>query len=86
MAATVYALCAIVSLVCVALLARAWYAARVPVLLWCLLCFAGLALNSVLLFVDKVVVTGADLSAGRALPAAVGVAALVYGLLREVQR
>jgi hypothetical protein len=81
MAAVVYALCAATSLLCVGLLLRAWIRTRVPLLLWCLICFAGLALNNILLFLDKVVITGADLSVWRALPAAAGVAALVYGLV-----
>jgi hypothetical protein len=83
MAATVYALCAAASLLCVVLLARAWARERVALLLWCLLCFAGLALNNIVLFVDKVIVTDTDLSAWRALPAAAGVAALVFGLVQE---
>ena len=83
MAETVYALCAMASLLCAGLLARAWWATRARLLLWCLLCFVGLALNNVLLFVDKVVVTGADLSVWRSLPAAAGIAALVYGLVWE---
>ena len=86
MAATVYALCGLASLACAALLARAWSRERVRLLLWCLLCFAGLALNNVVLFVDKVIVTDTDLSVWRALPAALGVAALVFGLVQEAGR
>jgi hypothetical protein len=83
MAETVYVLCAVTSLICVALLLRAWLATRVAVLLWCLLCFVGLALNNIVLFVDKVVAPDTDLSVWRTLPATLGVAALVYGLVRE---
>jgi hypothetical protein len=83
MAETVYALCAATSLLCVALLLRAWLRTRVVLLFWCLVCFVGLALNNLLLFLDKVVVTGTDLAVWRALPAAAGVAALVYGLVWE---
>ena len=82
----VYILCALTSLACAGLLARAYSATRVRLLLWCLMCFAGLALNNVLLFVDKVVITDTDLSVWRGLPALAGVAALIYGLVFEVER
>ena len=83
MAETVYALCAVTSLACAALLLRAWQGTRVPVLFWCLLCFVGLAANNIVLFVDKVVAPDVDLSVWRTLPAALGVAALVFGLIWE---
>jgi hypothetical protein len=81
MATAVYALCAVTSLVCALLLARAFAASRVRLLLWCAVCFTGLALNNVVLFVDKVVAPDLDLSVWRGLPAALGVMALVYGLV-----
>ena len=83
MAAVVYALCAVTSLVCAALLLRAYREARVALLFWTLLCFIGLALNNIVLFVDKVVAPDVDLSAWRGLPAALGVLALVFGLVWE---
>jgi hypothetical protein len=85
MAEVVYALCALASLMCVALLGRSWLENRSPLLLWCLLCFVGFALNNILLFVDKVVITDVDLSYWRTLPAALGVAALVFGLVWETR-
>lgn len=81
MAVAVYALCGLTSLGCVALLARAYAQNRVQLLLWTLVCFVGLALNNVVLFIDKVVAPDVDLSVWRGLPAALGVAALVYGLV-----
>ena len=81
MAEATYVLCALASLLCVGLLARAWLGNRSPLLLWCLLCFAGLALNNVMLFIDKVVVTDVDLAAWRTVPAALGISALVFGLI-----
>ena len=82
----VYVLCAVTSLACAGLLFRAYAASRVRLLLWCLLCFIGLALNNVVLFVDKVVVTDVDLSVWRGLPAFLGVVALIYGLVWEADR
>jgi len=83
MAEVVYSLCAVTSLLCAALLLRAWLQTRVRLLFWCMVCFTGLALNNVLLVVDKVIETDAHLEAWRALPAALGVLALVYGLVWE---
>jgi hypothetical protein len=82
----IFALCAVTSLVCVALLLRAYSATHVRLLLWCVLCFAGLALNNVVLLVDKVFLADTDLALVRALPALLGVAVLVYGLVWETRR
>ena len=81
MATLVYALCALTSLLCFALLVRGYLRSRARLLLWASLCFAGLALNNVLLFVDVRVVPAVDLSAWRSLPALAGVVILVYGLV-----
>ncbi len=81
MAEAVYVLCALTSLACAGLLLRAYLDTGVRLLFWCLLCFAGLALNNVVLFVDKVITPDIDLSVWRGLPAALGVLALVYGLI-----
>ena len=56
MAETVYVLCALTSILCAALLFRAYRGNRSRLLLWSTLCFVGLALNNVFLFVDIVVV------------------------------
>ncbi len=85
MATLVYALCAITSLVCVTLLVRGYLQTRARLLLWASVCFAGLALNNVLLFVDLRVVATVDLSVWRSLPALVGVAALIYGLVWDAR-
>jgi len=85
MAVAVYVLCAATSTLCAVLLARAWAASRSPLLLWCLLGFAGLALNNVLLVVDEVAVPGTDLSFLRTLPALLGVVVLAAGLIWETR-
>jgi hypothetical protein len=83
MAEIIYALCGLVSLLAVGLLMRSWLESRSRLILWCLICFLGLALNNVLLFVDKVIVSDGDLAVVRGLPAALGVLALAYGLIWE---
>jgi hydrogenase/urease accessory protein HupE len=58
---------------------------RVRLLLWAALCFVGLALNNVLLFVDLVVLPERDLGI---LRSAVGLAAmsiLLFGLIWEAR-
>ena len=83
MAATVYTLCALTSLACAGLLLRGYLRSRQRLLLWSTLCFVGLAANNVVLFVDKLVITEADLGAARAATGFAGVAILLYGLVTE---
>ena len=83
MAAVVYVLCALTSLACAALLWRSWRRTRVRLLLWTCACFLGLAANNVLLFVDMQIVPEHDLSTIRQIPALLGVALLLYGMIWE---
>ncbi|HEX8276505.1 MAG TPA: DUF5985 family protein [Longimicrobiaceae bacterium] len=83
MATIVYALCGLTSIACAVLLLRAYSASRVRLLLWAGLCFVGLALNNVLLFVDMRMIPQVDLSVWRSLPALAGLLVLVYGLVWE---
>ena len=83
MATVVYALCTLTSALCAWLLLRGYAASRVRLLLWGGICFAGLALNNLLLLIDLSVVPEVDLSVWRSVPALLGVAALVYGLVWE---
>lgn len=83
MATVVYILCALTAGLCAWLLGRAYVRSRSRLLLWSCVCFVGLTLNNVMLFIDKVVVTDIDLSAWRQVPAAVGLLFLLYGLIWE---
>ncbi len=85
MAAVVYALCALTSSACALLLLRGYARSRFRLLLWSGLCFAGLALNNVLLFVDKQVVPEMDLSVWRTVPALAGIALLLYGFVWDTR-
>lgn len=84
MSTAVYVLCMITSAACAVLLARGWLATRVRLLLWSALCFAGLTLNNVLLFID-VKTPQIDLSVVRTLPALAGVLLLLFGLIWETR-
>lgn len=84
MAEFVYALCAITSMACAVLLVNGYRRSKAWLLFWSGLCFAGLAVNNVLLFVDLVVVPHAvDLSLIRSVIALAAMIVLLYGLVRE---
>lgn len=81
MALLVYLLCALTSLICASLLLRSYLANRTPLLFWSSLCFVGLAVNNILLFIDLVIVPTIDLSFYRSLCALIAVLVLVFGLI-----
>ena len=85
MAETVYALCAITSLSCAALLFFGYRAERAPLLFWASLGFMGLALNNILLFVDLIILPTYDLFLWRTVAALAGMVLLLYGLIRETK-
>lgn len=82
-APVVYFLCASMAFACAWLLLRAYARNRFRLLLWSGLCFVGLTLNNIALIVDRLVVPDSDLWWLRLAPAALGVTALVYGLVWE---
>ncbi len=81
MAPVVYLLCALTSLGCAGLLVRSYLGSRSPLLFWASLCFCGLFINNLLLFMDLVLVPQIDLSRLRSLTALVSVTLLLYGLV-----
>ncbi len=88
MAEAVYILCAATSLACAVLLVRGYVRSRARFLLWSSLCFLGLALNNMLLFVDKVIYPESEMSTLatlRTAAALVGLALLLVGLVWDVE-
>ena len=81
MAEAVYILCALTSGLCAVLLLRGYRTSRERLLLWSGLCFVGLTLNNILLFVDLAVVPTVDLSVLRRSVAVVAMAMLLFGLV-----
>ncbi|HEY8313689.1 MAG TPA: DUF5985 family protein [Candidatus Baltobacteraceae bacterium] len=79
----VYLLCMATSLLCTVLLLRSYRRTGVSLLFWSGLCFLGLFLNNALVFVDLIVLPQGDFSVVRVVPAALGLAVLCYGLVRE---
>ena len=78
---TIYLLCALTALACAALLLRGYGRSGARLLLWSGLCFVGLTLNNVLVFVDLVLVPSVDLFTWRNLAALGGMGVLLYGLI-----
>lgn len=81
----IYGLCALTAVLCAYLLLRAYAYGRYRLLLWSGLCFVGLALNNVLLVVDKLIVTSVDLAIPRALTSLAALSVLLYGLIWDVE-
>lgn len=83
MAATVYVLCLIASIICAALLIRASLSRRAPLLIWSAACFCFLALNNLLVVIDLLLLpTQVDLSLYRQLSKLAAVSTLLYGFIR----
>ncbi len=83
MAPIAYALGVLISIFCAFLLIRSYLAQRTPLLLWCSLCFVGLALNNVLLFADIFVVPEISLETWRSGVALVSLILMLIGLIWE---
>lgn len=80
----VYILGTLVTMLCSALLLRAYAKSKMPLLLWSGLCFALLTVSNALLFIDLIVL-GEDVTlyVWRLGSAALGMVMLVYGLIFE---
>jgi uncharacterized protein DUF5985 len=83
MEAIIYALRALTTLLCAMLLLSRYAHVKQRLLLWSGLCFCGLALSNVLVFIDLVVVPTLDLFLWRLGTAILGMAFLLYGLIWE---
>ncbi len=66
---------------CALLLFRGYLRRRVRLLMWSGICFIGLTINNVALFVDLVVLPNVDLRLARLIPALVGMTLLLYGFI-----
>lgn len=82
-AKAVYILCAVTSMGCAALLVRGYLRSRARLLLWSSISFAGLAVNNVLLVIDRLIVPNNDLYMLRVVSALISVSILLYGLVWE---
>lgn len=84
MAEVVYILCMLTSAGCAFLLLRSYQRTRTRLLLWSSVCFIGLAINNLLLFIDLVVVPDSvSLLIVRNVTAFAALSTLVYGLVMD---
>jgi len=78
-----YGVGVLTSILCAVLLIRSYLAQRTARLLWCSLCFVGLALNNVILFFDLFIVPDVDLKVWRSVTALVALVLMLIGLIWE---
>jgi hypothetical protein len=83
MAAAVYILGTLLALACGVLLFRGYLRGRQRLLLWSSLCFFGLAISNLLVFLDLVMFPSRDLYTWRLTTAAIAMMLLLYGLIWE---
>ena len=82
----VYLLCAATSIACMLLLLRGYLKSRARLLLWSALCFAGLAANNVLMYLDLAILPDSiDFTMERLVTALAGTAILLYGLIWDTE-
>ena len=84
MGPAIYLLCAAAAATCAYLLLQAYRRDGFRLLLWSGLCFAGLAVNNLLLVFDKLVVSQ-DLSLWRSGTALAAMCVLLYGLVWDAE-
>lgn len=83
MAAIVYILGTLIALACAVLLLRGYLSGRKKLLLWSSVCFFGLSISNLLVFLDLVVFSDVDLYLARLITGAISMMFLLYGLIWE---
>ena len=81
LAKATYILCALTALACAVLLLRGYLRTGLRLLLWSGVCFAGLTLENMILFLDMEVIHQLDLSGLRNSISLLSVLALLVGLV-----
>jgi hypothetical protein len=83
MIGVVYILCASTCLLCAVMLLRGYARSRVTLLFWSSLCFLGLMIDNIMLYVDVFVVPDFDLAVWRKVPGVIALSLLLFGLVWE---
>jgi hypothetical protein len=83
MTGAVYLLCAATCLLCAVLLFRGYARTGVRLLFWSGLCFVGLMLDNLMLYIDVIVVPDMSLAIWRKVPGLVAIMLLLFGLVWE---
>jgi hypothetical protein len=81
MAALIYGLCAMTSMLCAWLLLQAWRRTGYKLLLWSGICFTALTVNNLLLIADKLIFLNVDMTIWRLATSLGAVLVLLYGLI-----
>jgi hypothetical protein len=79
----VFLLCAATCLLCAIMLFRGYARSGVRLLFWSGLCFMGLMIDNLMLYVDVIVVPDYSLVIWRKVPGLVAITLLLYGLITE---
>jgi hypothetical protein len=85
MAAALYILTCLTTMLCAILLLRAYANVRRRLLLWSALCFIGLTISNLLVVADLLLFPKIDLYTYRLGSAAIAMILLLYGLIWESQ-
>lgn len=81
MSGAVYLLCAATSFGCAVLLWRGARTSNVRMLFWSALCFFGLAIDNLLLYVDVIAIPSIDLSLAPKIAGLISIMLLNFGLI-----
>ena len=84
--AAVYILCFLTSGACAHLLARNYARTRARLLMWSSICFALLALNNAVVFIDALLVPGADLAILRLTLSLAAICVLLFGFIWDMEQ
>lgn len=80
-----YVIAVLSSGACAVLLFRGYVRRRIRLLLWSGICFIGLTLNNIALFVDLVIFPDFDLRLARLIPALIGMTLLLYAFIWDAE-
>ncbi|RYY03960.1 MAG: hypothetical protein EOO53_05495 [Gammaproteobacteria bacterium] len=81
MAAIIYTLCTLTSLLCALLLLRSYFRSKYRLLYWAGICFLGITLNNMLLVADKLIFPNIDLFPFRVAVGFLALCFFMYGLI-----
>jgi hypothetical protein len=79
----VFLLCAATCLLCAIMLFRGYARSGVRLLFWSGLCFTGLMIDNLMLYVDVIMVPDVSLVIWRKIPGLIAISLLLYGLITE---
>jgi hypothetical protein len=77
----VFILCALTCLICAYMLFRGYGRTGVRLLFWSGLCFTGLMIDNIMVYVDLIIVPDISLVVWRKVPGLVAISLLLFGLV-----